>query len=174
MTTDQDLIADGVQAVDDEFLEWFVKNPSCESVEVDRNLNYPLDKSWEYKLRIIPQEEPKQEEAGKVFYESADKVIVVKRQETLEEQAQEYFENNIFCDGITEFEHDIAIRSYIAGAKLQAERMYSEEDLRNAYFSGISSTGEGWNGEYADGNSPNVEETFSEGFKEWFEQFKKK
>ena len=34
LTTDQDLIEDGVQATDDEFLEWFVKNPSCEWVEV--------------------------------------------------------------------------------------------------------------------------------------------
>jgi hypothetical protein len=34
MTTDQDLIKDGVQAIDDEFLEWFVKNPSCEEVEI--------------------------------------------------------------------------------------------------------------------------------------------
>jgi DNA-dependent RNA polymerase auxiliary subunit epsilon len=34
LTTDQDLIKDGVQAIDDEFLEWFVKNPSCEKVEV--------------------------------------------------------------------------------------------------------------------------------------------
>jgi hypothetical protein len=30
LTTDQELIKDGVQAIDDEFLEWFVKNPSCE------------------------------------------------------------------------------------------------------------------------------------------------
>ena len=34
LTTDQDLIKDGVQAIDDEFLEWFVKNPSCEFIEV--------------------------------------------------------------------------------------------------------------------------------------------
>jgi hypothetical protein len=34
LTTDQELISDGVQAIDDEFLEWFVKNPSCEEVEV--------------------------------------------------------------------------------------------------------------------------------------------
>ena len=33
-TTDQDLIKDGVQAIDDEFLECFVKNPSCEYVEI--------------------------------------------------------------------------------------------------------------------------------------------
>jgi hypothetical protein len=35
LTTDQDLIKDGVQAIDDEFLEWFVKNPSCEKVEIE-------------------------------------------------------------------------------------------------------------------------------------------
>jgi hypothetical protein len=34
LTTDKDLIADGVQSIPDEFLEWFVKNPSCEEVEV--------------------------------------------------------------------------------------------------------------------------------------------
>ena len=37
LTTDQDLIKDGVQAIDYEFLEWFVKNPSCEKVEVAEN-----------------------------------------------------------------------------------------------------------------------------------------
>ena len=35
LTTDQDLIDDGVQAIDDEFLEGFVKNPGCEWVEID-------------------------------------------------------------------------------------------------------------------------------------------
>jgi flavorubredoxin len=34
LTTDGDLIKDGVQSIDDEFLEWFVENPSCEEVEV--------------------------------------------------------------------------------------------------------------------------------------------
>jgi hypothetical protein len=34
LTTDQTLIADGVQSINDEFLKWFVKNPSCEFVEV--------------------------------------------------------------------------------------------------------------------------------------------
>jgi ABC-type Fe3+-hydroxamate transport system substrate-binding protein len=58
--------------------------------------------------------------------------------------------------------------------KRKSKKVYSEEDLRKAYFSGISSTGEGWNGEYADGNDPNIEEKFSEGFTQWFEQFKKK
>jgi hypothetical protein len=36
LTTDDQLIADGVQAIDDSFLEWFVKNPSCEFIEVEK------------------------------------------------------------------------------------------------------------------------------------------
>jgi hypothetical protein len=72
LTTDQDLIKDGVQAIDDEFLEWFVKNPSCELVEVMKEYkdgygnwyNYQDDfkftgLSIRYKI-IIPQEEPNQ------------------------------------------------------------------------------------------------------------------
>jgi hypothetical protein len=37
LTTDQDLIKDGVQEIDDEFLEWFVNNPSCEWVEIQES-----------------------------------------------------------------------------------------------------------------------------------------
>jgi hypothetical protein len=75
LTTDQDLIADGVQAIDDEFLEWFVSNPSCESVEVEKEYiffnkdgygdwyynDYKLsDLPINYKI-IITKQEPKQE-----------------------------------------------------------------------------------------------------------------
>jgi hypothetical protein len=60
LTTDQDLIKDSVQTIDDEFLEWFVKNPSCESVEVIYEPKNFLDtkQGWEYEI-IIPKEEPK-------------------------------------------------------------------------------------------------------------------
>jgi hypothetical protein len=34
LTTDPYLIADNVQAIDDEFLEFFVKNPSCENIPI--------------------------------------------------------------------------------------------------------------------------------------------
>jgi hypothetical protein len=68
LTTDQDLIKDGVQAIDDEFLEWFVAHPSCEEVKVFRNSrevgydtlgNSHIEYS-NYSI-VIPQEEPKQE-----------------------------------------------------------------------------------------------------------------
>jgi hypothetical protein len=34
LTTDPTLIADGVQVIDDDFLEWYVKNSSCEFVSI--------------------------------------------------------------------------------------------------------------------------------------------
>jgi hypothetical protein len=65
LTTDQDLIKDGVQLIDHTFIEWFVKNPSCEYVEVSEdyfkpsNMVYGINTS-PYKI-IIPSEKPKQE-----------------------------------------------------------------------------------------------------------------
>ena len=64
LTTDQNLIKDGVQAIDDEFLEWFVKNPSCEYVEVSEDYFKPSNMVYghdtePYKI-IIPKEEQKQ------------------------------------------------------------------------------------------------------------------
>jgi hypothetical protein len=56
----------------------------------------------------------------------------------------------------------------------QDKNKYSEEDMRNAYFTAIKSTGEGWNGEYANGNTPNIEKTFNDGFEIFIEQYKKK
>ena len=57
LTTDQDLIKDGIQDIDDEFLEWFVKNPSCEKVEVQKWSSL-AECGYSYHI-IIPKEEPK-------------------------------------------------------------------------------------------------------------------
>jgi hypothetical protein len=121
LTTDPELIADSIQAIDDDFLEWFVKNPSCESVEVE---SYKIDKEWDEKhtqfnpiypmktkyIIIIPQEEPKQE--------------------TLEEASINYVlllkENN---NGYVPLNLPIK-EIFKAGAKWQAERLYSEEDMK--------------------------------------------
>ena len=56
----------------------------------------------------------------------------------------------------------------------EEERMYSEEDMKESYFTAIKSTGEGWNGEYAGGNHPNIEKKFKEGFEIFIEQYKNK
>ena len=106
LTTDQDLIKDGVQAIDDEFLEWFVKNPSCESVEVS---DYIKQIGWEsdangrdmilnkrfYEI-FIPKEEPKQRE---VFLMNANETIdtrsIVEKMKPLQEQWQKDMEESL-------------------------------------------------------------------------------
>lgn len=107
LTDNPDLIKDGVQAIDDEFLEWFVKNPSCEFVEVEREtiIEYePIGHAggvYKYKI-IIPKDEPKQE--------------------TLEEVAKKYSESK----SLNKTSHMIG---FIAGAKWQQQQnknLYSE------------------------------------------------
>ena len=112
LTTDQDLIKDGVQAIDDEFLEWFVKNPSCEEVEVFYQLHKdePL-----YKL-IIPKEEPKQETLEEAAKSEAFEFKVDYKP----------FETDLNYGEYAEFGFE---KGFIAGAKWQAERMYSEEEV---------------------------------------------
>lgn len=56
LTTDTDLITGDVQALDDEFLEWFVNNSSCEEVEVQKGFADGTDWGYnflDYKI-IIP------------------------------------------------------------------------------------------------------------------------
>ena len=70
LTTDHELIDEGVQPIDDEFLEWFVKNPSCDKVYttdeyVQVNQDNPIlrgstNVSHRYEI-IIPQEESNEE-----------------------------------------------------------------------------------------------------------------
>jgi hypothetical protein len=65
LTTDPTLIADGVQAIDDEFLEWYVKNSSCEFVRIE---SWETKGEWDLYYKItIPQEEPKQDLEEEMF-----------------------------------------------------------------------------------------------------------
>jgi hypothetical protein len=171
MTTDPDLIADGVQSISDEFLEWFVKNPSCEEVEV---------KKWfdgvdflEYEI-IIPQEDPfEKSKLALRAYLLANKEKVmndlqemrekssVDRNETPEEAAETWvFETNGHKWSNNDNSAGDNYGSFMAGAEWQSERMYSEEEVekmvRAAYTFGEK------------------EFKYFGAFKEWFEQFKKK
>lgn len=110
LTTDPSLAPD-VQAIDDDFLEWFVKNPNCEEVGVEdvyktflkgdkRSVSNFRNK---YKI-IIPKEEPKQE--------------------TLEEAFQKYSEYLEDFENKNTYEH-----GFKDGAKWQQKRSYSEEEV---------------------------------------------
>jgi hypothetical protein len=160
LTDNPDLIAEGVQPIDNEFLEWFVKNPSCEFVEVK---NYKFSEySLNYKI-IIPQEEPKPIHEQIIEHcggeEKFKEIAGLKpKQETLEEAAERIlFENTKNEEIRYRGGRDSVIKSMLDIAKWQAERMYSEEDLLSAFEAGMMFIGE-------DKGS----------FKEWFEQFKKK
>jgi hypothetical protein len=78
LTTDQDLIKDGVQAIDDEFLEWFAKNSTCEFIQTTELslFNGDTGESGHYKYEIIiPQEEPKQDTMKQTAVEYLYKII---------------------------------------------------------------------------------------------------
>ena len=76
LTTDQDLIAEGIQQIDDEFLEWFVKNPSYEYVLITNdfeqvNQDNPVLKGstnlvLKYKITMLGEKSNKQETLGEV------------------------------------------------------------------------------------------------------------
>ena len=141
LTTDQYLIEDRVQATDDEFLEWFVKNPSCEFINVDEKTPDEIevelnihghdigltDREFDewvnnggqlYKI-IIPKEEPKQETVG----EAAKRIAL----ETYGEIFSKYprggkLSNETIIGILTVF--------FRLGSEWQQEKSYSEEDMK--------------------------------------------
>jgi hypothetical protein len=138
LTTDFTLAPD-VHKIPDEFLEWFIKNPSCKSVKIDlvpvNKFNseitvggYGFDK-FIYKI-IIPQEEPKQ---------LTDLEIAIKLEEIDREEYQ-------------------SVKDFSRGAKWQAKRMYSEEEVLNILYKHTK--------DLLAGKKITLEQ--------WFEQYKKK
>jgi hypothetical protein len=147
LTTDIDLIKDGVQAIDDTFLEWFVKNPSCERVEVRK-----IGEEWIYNADV-PKEEFKQK-----TIEDAAKIWVNNRFTKQICGNESYPDIHASKEGIVE--------SHILFAKCQEERMYSEGDMKKAIRFGFD---KGFCS-----NSSNKIKNLSLSEQEWFEQFKKK
>jgi hypothetical protein len=180
LTTDQELIKDGGQAIDDEFLEWFVKNPSCEVVKVDHERVLWEDgriTHYTYKI-IIPKEEPKQtdwKESTKVLMEAygdnpkdftyeqpkQDYTALLKEVGTKQETLEEVAENE--CKYLADWkDKDIYKKGFLDCAKWQQQQnknLYSEEDVHKIIESYQNNIG----------NNPILI-----GYIEWFEQFKKK
>jgi hypothetical protein len=144
LTTDQDLIKDGVQAIDDTFLKWFVKNPNCKKIEIKTRYLHSyktgekfisFSKTPEFSSRnmqcikiepryeiIIPQEDPKQEIDMSKYISGIDPYDT---QETLEEAMSKH--------GYYESDYDKIWREGVHfGAKYQYERMYSKESYADS------------------------------------------
>ena len=82
LTTDQDLIKDGVQEIDDEFLEWFIKNHTCKFVEVKQLLSNNGNAFFGYKI-ITPKEKQKQMYSKLQVFELMKQALEVGLQEGL-------------------------------------------------------------------------------------------
>ena len=131
LTTDPDLIKDAIQAIDNEFLEWFVQNLSCEKVEikhiikeyVDDQDAYGYDAS--YYTIIIPKKEP-------IHTSYTGKVWEPSKQETVKEAAEKYWSRQPYNED-----------PFVEGVKWQQERSYSREEVLfqlNLLYSMKSST----------------------------------
>ena len=154
LTTDQDLIKDGVQAIDDEFLEWFVKNPSCDEVETSLEETQYGNGIYEYVIykRFIPKEEPKQDFPMQKLIDIMESDEELRhKQETLEEnnewsleKAQQYalskFERKdgakqglVLWDTIIEVLKVGVLAGHKFGVnwqKQQNKNMYNDEDVK--------------------------------------------
>ena len=118
LTTNKLLIKDGVQAIDDEFLEWFVKNPNCEEIEVVdvRSLGV-YGSYYPYKINI-PKKETKQETLEEAKVNNLIKL----------------FGKDFDLEPSSEMKN--CNESFMAGAKWQQEQiknMYSEEEVRKMF-----------------------------------------
>jgi hypothetical protein len=150
LTTDQDLIKDGVQTIPDEFLEWFVKNPSCEFVEIVEKLKcFNLDELRERHLKGLPH----------IYSEKIGYTIIIPqeepKQQTLEEATEEWYDSTEENKGFPK------IKAFKAGAKWQEQRMYSDEEV--VYFIH----------KFLKEHQPHLPYVTG-GINMWFEQFKKK
>jgi hypothetical protein len=175
LTTDHQLIQDGVQAIDDEFLEWFCKNSSCEWVEVDDRL---LEKCYTYYRKnilknknlykiILPKEEPKQEcKDCNVSLEDCTCIedTIDMKQKTLEELKDlAYYKANAEEDYLAV---PISVMRYISQLE-QQENSYSEEEVLELLQKFNQNAME-----YIKEDEKSIMTSIT--LKKWFEQFKKK
>jgi len=153
LTIDPILIADGVQAIDDKFLEWLVKNPTCNFVNVEiindseehpELVGRPREE-WTYYDIIIPQEKnkkdmiigeglPKQELHLCKYClaettQSDEECLFKPKEETLEE-AKKLFASKHIKEDDSAYEFGRDMYSFEKGANWQSERMYSREEVR--------------------------------------------
>jgi hypothetical protein len=181
LTTDQDLIKDGVQSIIDEFLEWFVSKANdsgkpIDIVEVEMNQGRYFDYGGNvhianaYKI-IIPYEEPKQRlEKYSERFDNDDSPIGNPETWGKRVLTEEDIFNKRDIDAVTDYigketskqETLEEVDEIITTTKFswEQERSYSEEDVKNAFL-------DGW--QLRDGDLP-----FPKAKKKWFEQFKNK
>jgi hypothetical protein len=196
LTTDQDLIKDGIQSIDNEFLEWFVKNPDCEYVEVKSQIviNYSFPRSVYYKYEIIiPQEEkctcevghpynnlcckvhgsiPKEEPKPHSFCETPDEKCTMNY---CDENGCQNRKRYLVEPHEQETLEEIIDKVSVKEAKdldlfLKGVKWQQEQDKNKFSEEEVLDLIAG----FVDGRHPNIRFIPFKEIKEWFEQFKKK
>lgn len=178
LTTDPDLIKDGLQDIDDEFLEWFAKNPSCVEVktylvEICTNCGQQHCDNRECRgcpdlprhLLSYPGNIEKKIITFCEGYVVEEEIITLKvelKQETIAEAGQAYLSK--VADGKRTTGY--ADEDFTEGAKWQHQRSYIEEDMKTAFTQGHDSAR--LKGSYK------LNGTFEEDWSKWIEQFRKK
>lgn len=112
LTTDLELVKDGIQEVPESFLNWFLENPSCEYVELKQEKLHPGE--------VMDDSYPK---------DFLDYQIVFQNGESLIDAANEYAKNDYTKS--YDFSSDTLIEAFTEGANWQSQRMYSKEELKN-------------------------------------------
>ena len=157
LTDDIDLIKDGVQSIDDEFLEWFVKNPSCERVEVNYGLLKPFQSNYVGYLIHLPDND----------------VLEEPKQEAIEEAAQKANGYNLYARGT---KGQAFNEGFIAGAKSNAAKDYwysqfQEQEKNNYSEEEVFNLLNNFNRHTLKLRSLKLGNSFN--VKDWFSQFKK-
>jgi hypothetical protein len=158
LTTDFRLAPD-VQKIDDEFLEWFVKNPSCEEVKVEnvyKTASINFGNQFNYYKIIIPKQEPD-------YTALLQPVGTI--QETLEEETLSKIKFVLLANNDAQ-----AIRLLEQYAEFQKERSYSEKEVLQLLQKALTHQDDGEIGSLVTAQG----EIRTANFYSWFERFKKK
>jgi hypothetical protein len=138
LTSDIALNEVDVQATDDEFLEWLVKNPSCEYVDLI-GLRKEVD-DYEflgYEI-IIPKGEAKTYvmKGEAKTYVMKDGYLIPKEEDVEEETIEEYFLSSM--KNVLQYKNDaqaIRFMEKYYEAKKEEEGVYNEEEIMNMFHS---------------------------------------
>lgn len=136
LTTDPELIKDGVQSIDDNFLEWFIKNPKSENVYVYKeykqvNQNNPVTRGStalafsHYEVQSLDLSSPigTNEKEIMANLPNGDDFF---KQETLEEAATNYLHRVADGKRFTGY----ADEDFINGAKWQADKVFNDDVIQ--------------------------------------------
>jgi hypothetical protein len=191
LTTDPTLIADGVQAIDDDFLEWLIKNPTCENVPIITTI---VSNESTYKTNIRfeswRKEGPKQEVLPEFTLSKSifDKISNLSSSELSPEFQQLINDNWDYLigaddkikdprcrcirpsDGTCEYCESKESKRILDEAKEQKGKDYSEEEVRELIIKALTH-----NDDKLCGSLVTVEkEIRTANFNVWFDENKKK